>query len=481
MMAVVPPESFWVQVFRSKVAKDLLEENHGALCSTIDKSSTNNASLNLLKLAIQEGASIDAIEYLVQEILPVEALLERDASGKTALHHACVATATTTSTNAVSSFELVQMLVQRAPSSVLVRCFLEDEDDQNDTNGVLPSMLAHCSSGASTRTVRYLLDIQLKLQQALILTHSDLAYLGWHQATYLERLIAVAWENTHCLREVSLLECRLSYCSWKLLQDIVAAVPGGRLQKLCIRHLHIWQAQVVGRQEQRQRFQMDVRIWQEIIEKHQSSLQILELPGFYALTSSTIYAITNYLTMRRLPHLKTLNFQSINYACQFSDEAMTNLAEVVNSRHCHLQSLSLGNLTAHAFHLLLKSLRFNTSIQSLAIGNVNILGVDNLKDMRRCVLKMLDDNSTLGYFRGPHALARCPRVDFYLTLNREYRRKDMGHWSASLVSEILAKAATATSRPTRSKDADETSDSSVVFYILQSRPDILNHHTVMQQ
>lgn len=429
----------------------------------------NSTPEKLLHLAIQRGADMAVVEYLIKSV--PHQLSECDNNGRIPLHYACSVR------SPFLSLPMVRVLVEAAPHTVLIRLEEHCED------GMLPSVLAH-NHGASATIVKYLLCEQIRAQQGLVLTHLDLAHLLWNQAIFMEYLSEAVRECRAAVKKFCLFECIILHESWSLLQSAIDSVAAGTLGTLRIIHLHVWHSHADDDKRQSLLF-YDVELWQQIIDKHHNSLRILEVPQFYALAPETVYRLSDYLVSQ--PHL--LNLQNLDITSKESHNrpvAVDKISEALAMPDCKLKKLSIGNVREESLLQLFAHLQRNRSLQCLSFGNIADWRADWEK-LRQTVVNSLDYNTTLEYLLGPRPIVQCSEVQFYLQLNRYYRRKDIGRWSPTLVAYVLGKHAKEGEGSTDSGENDNGAHAnrcikrnqediiarSAIFYILQSRPDII--------
>jgi hypothetical protein len=368
---------------------------------------------NLLHLACQYGASHATVHYLI-ESFPHQ-LVQRDAFGKLPLHYACCAV------RSFSALPVLQMLVQAAPETILMR---SDDSVTEDRVGILPALLAH-THGAQPSIVQFLLQQQFQIQRGLILTHSDLTCLHWNEASFWEH-VAFALQRTpgELIEQISLQECRIAYPCWTLLQHAINMLPAGSLRRLQLIHLHIWYSETSMTSSfefQRQMLGADAAFWQRLFEKHFQTLECLEMPHFYALTTQNVHNMAQHLAQNQLPRLETLDVRPADPRAPVS---VDGLALALSSTHCKLKSLSLGCIPASGLLALFKSLYKNRTLEYFAIGVLADHWKVDWNELHHHLLQLLQCNTALERFHGPRPLVQCPQVQLYLRLNREYHRRE---------------------------------------------------------
>jgi len=409
------------------------------------------------------GTDPAVLEVLMTE-LPSTCSLERDYQGKIPLHYLC-------QRRSFSVLVLLDVLLQAAPNIILVR----------DGDGSLPAILAHNASAPPT-VVQYLLRRQIQAHKGVVLSHADLCHLRWNESIFLE-YVAVALQQTlsnkqHEVHRISLDDCQFEYPTWQLLQKALEKISVATLTELRLVDLHIWQSTLLNTNESwrvhRERVTSDVNFWQQMVERHRSTLKRIELPHFYALTTETANRVAQHLAQQELPCLETLDVRTLlHYGALSSslfDTGSANKAPVqqvevdvdylvkgITPPLCSLKSLSLETLTVKGFQKLLAGLRNNRSIMYFHVAkvvpdtkydqedntfasNVTTSADEILWDsVRHNLAETLRNNTTLESVLGPCHLIQCPRVQHFLHLNRKFHLRDLGHWPPSLMPHVLAK------------------------------------------
>ena len=513
--------------------EEQLIHSNGDENDMIDPNSNNYFPKNLLHLACRVGADPVMIRDLVA-VLPHQ-LVERDDQGMIPLHYVC-------QRRSFSALNVLHCLLQAAPASILLRAATTPDVHPESSNnihhhrhyehGVLPSIVAHNASAPPT-VVQYLLRRQMEEQKGLQLSHqADMIHLHWNEATFMEH-VAVALqqsiigngstnqETIHRIESICLEECRLSYTSWQLLQSALrhlltknAGTGGHSLKELRLVDLHIWQAHSHHRPNgSSNAFPNstttedcdDVTFWRQMVEAHRVTLTRLELPRFYALTTEGIIDdVACNLARNEVPELEILDVRIPPHlplgTCSNQETGQFNvedLAQGVSSKNCRLKSLAIERLTPTELQVLLQGLQHNRSLVFFHIAEIVEDYTTTKKkyipwmDLRQDLVRTLQRNTALERVLGPRPLIHCPQVQLYLQLNREYHRRDIGHWSPTLVAHVLAKVKEDILRMQQPKDDDDDyshfyfptheprlgdhhqDPRSTMFYILRSRPDIL--------
>ncbi|CAB9504221.1 expressed unknown protein [Seminavis robusta] len=409
---------------------------------------TSTVPSTLLHWACQEPltATTNAkIQFLVQK-LP-DQLTIRDENHKIPLHHVC-------QQNSSMTFSVLRLLLEAAPESILMRLHDEDDDDE----GILPSFLAH-HHGAPGVVVQYLLRRQFAAHKGLIVTHQDLSCLLWNEASFWQHVAIVMFQvEPEMIEQIRLVLCQ----------------------------------------------EEDEAFWQRMVQVHKSTLVKLEMPQFYALTTSSVQCMAQILANRDFPDLQVLDARCFHTLVPTPTQhpnknpqltVTETLARGLRDPSCRLKSLSLGTLTASELKLLLlQGLRSNRSVEYFQVERINMEEFGNNKKLMRGWMSLreilclsLQQNTSLERVVGPRPLTQCAQVQLYLQLNREFHRRDMGAWSPTLVALVLAKAKLEMLAKSGSSNNDgyhfaaapepPGDPRSAMFYILQSRPDILRAGT----
>jgi len=293
--------------------------------------------------------------------------------------------------------------------------------------------------------------------------------------------------------------------------------------------------------------QQDTDLWRRIVDRHKATLTTLELPHFYALNVQSVHCIAHWLAQEQFSALQVLDIRSLDqkqptrrYPFQQSEmdnpnsfhhqsnrrnkktrhvstipnttnDVAHNLAKALGSPSCQLQSLALESLAVSGFQQLLQCMKTNRTVRTLKLESIVSNDDDNdstipWTTLQTALIEMLQYNSALERIVGPRRLIQnCRQIQLYLQLNRQYHRRDIGHWSPTLVAHVLAKTlwlrqqeppdSSGTSTPGGANDdhvsttnssnnhpsayfpthepTPEHDPKSTMFYILQSRPDIL--------
>lgn len=546
--SMIPPQNRkatsledWVRILQSSSMTDFQQTLHrsfqeeeepsmpGIADKNINDPNKNNCfPKNLLHLACQMDAEPAMIKDLVA-VLPHQ-LVERDEQGMIPLHYVCQRR------RSFSALQDLHCLLQAAPTSILLRAAAAPPVhlESGSNNGMLPSIVAHNASAPPT-VVQYLLRRQIEAHKGLQLSHqADMVHLHWNEATFMEHVavalqqsivgsgISTSQEETIQIESICLEECRLSYTSWQLLQSALRqllanndSTSGHSLKELRLMDLHIWQAHCHhhrpydvssnGRAKSTAEYCDDVTFWRQMVEAHRATLTRLELPHFFALTTEGIIDdIARNLARNEVPELEIIDVRVPPHypsgKCSKLETAQFNaedLAQGVSFKNCSLKSLAIERLTPRGLQVLLQGIQHNRSLVFFHIAEIVEDDTTKMKksipwmDLRQDLVRALQRNTALERVLGPRPLIQCPQVQLYLQLNREYHRRDIGHWSPTLVAHVLAKVKEDIRRMQQPKDGDDDDDShfyfptheprlgdhqdprSTMFYILRSRPDIL--------